>query len=284
MRRSLVVSGAMLLVCSSCSLFTSFGELSGDGDGPTADGGGSGEGGTTTTDAADGGGGGSDAGEGGGGRFCATVDASLCDDFDDPADTALLKWSVKVDVPQGTVTREPSGFSAPNAVSCKAVGSGNDQISAYLEKTYAAAKRTRFHYRFRVEESEATGFLQIGQLQVDTMGNSRTAMRLTIGGGTAHFEGAVYPSIGGSGTFPNVTQNFTLETMKWHEVEMAVDWEAVPARVTIDYDGMRMADNAAITGSNFGPGKLLVAAGIYYLEGGDSPWRIVVDDVVIGVE
>lgn len=277
MRRPLVVC-AGLLVCSSCSLFTSFGELSA---GAPVDGGE--DGGATTTDGGDGGTGGADTGTGGSGRFCATVDASLCDDFDDPSDTAFLKWTVKVDAPDGTVSRVNTGYSAPNAVSCRASSTG-DQISAYLEKTYESAKRTRLHYRFRVEEDEANGFLQLGQLQMDTSGNARTSMRLTVGGGTAHFEGAVYPVIGGPGTFPKVTQQFNLETRKWHEVEMFVDWEAVPAQVTVDFDGMRMAENAAITGSNFGPGKLLVAAGIYYLEGGDSPWRILFDDVFIVVE
>lgn len=281
MRRSLAICAAVLL-CSSCSLFTSFGGLSADADEPSADGGPD-TGPNTTTDAGDGGDG-ADAGIDGSTRFCATADASLCDDFDDPADTAFLKWSVKVDDPGGTVVRVDAGYSAPNAVSCKAIGSGTDQISAFLEKVYPTAKRTRFHYRFRVEEDEAKGFLQIGQIQVDTNGNARTSMRLTIGGGTAHFEGAVYPAIGGPGTFPNVTQNFLLETKKWHEVELVVDWEAVPARVTVDYDGMRMADNVPITGSSFGVGKTTFAAGIYYLEGGDSPWRILFDDVVIAVE
>jgi hypothetical protein len=48
---------------------------------------------------------------------------------------------------------------------------------------------------------------------------------------------------------------------------------------------MRLADRTAVTGSTYGPGKLIVTAGLYYVQGGGAkPWTVRVDDVAIWVQ
>ena len=90
------------------ALFTSLdGFRAEDPPGPDA----SSEGGSGSDADVGDGGGGSDGGGGDGGdggRFCASVDASFCEDFDDPNDTQMKSWLRNVE-PGATVARVERG-------------------------------------------------------------------------------------------------------------------------------------------------------------------------------
>lgn len=268
-------------VCAtaSCSLFTSLGDFS---SGEGASDGGTTEGGSGLDGSSSGGEGGADGGADSG-RICQTANATFCDDFDDPTDTMFKKWFVETQL-TGKVSKATEGFSAPSALEASVKGSGDNQIPARLYTSFSVAKRARLFYRFKLLETESLAFAQFGQLEMVTPGGEKSSFRLTMSNGGGHFEGAVYKVVGQNGTFPKATAEFKIPPNVWHSVDLTVDWEAIPATATVDFDGSRLADKRVLDGSTFGGGQLTVTAGFYYLEGGDTPWRVLVDDVAIWVE
>jgi hypothetical protein len=275
-------AAAIVATMSSCSLFTSLGGLSSDADEPQTDGGGGGG------DAGGGDGGTPDGMEADGstGPFCATTDASFCEDFDDPDDPTFRDWLPRTDN-GGLLAKVDTAVSPPSALSVTAPYVATKQVSASLGKSFTNTKRLRWAYRFRIEEKDdsSDAFVAFGQVTMTTTGGALSSVRMTIRNLTAHFEGAIYPAgTASTASFPNLTNDFTVTAGTWHSVDMSIDWEVSPAIATVEYDGMRLSDKRAMTGSTFGPGNLAVFAGIYYREKGTTPWRILVDDSAIWVE
>jgi len=129
---------ASSVLAASCSLFTDLGALT-NGEAAGAD---------ASPDArtsADGGGGASDGStkDGGGSdgstvvgptRFCATADAAVCDDFDDP--TLSSAWSIeKTGASTVDIAAVAGAPSAPNALRTRALGgSASTSREAYINR------------------------------------------------------------------------------------------------------------------------------------------------------
>lgn len=268
---------ALVSIAGGCSLFTSLNGYSKDADDPI-DGGGGDAGGDS--------GGGGDAGsDAAGGPFCSsTVDAALCEDFDDLSDTTFSAWA-RSTINGGSVAYSDAGRSPPRALESIAAAStgASGFAEAHLERTVNGTKRTRFVYKFLIEKRDDTGpkvpFSQLTML----VGDSRVSVRMQLENGIGRFEGAVYPDATSNPSFPDLTPTFPLKLATWYSVDITCNWDASPARATIDFDGKRVATDAPITGATFGIGKLQVTAGIYYLSAGPE-WRVLVDDVALWVE
>ena len=274
MRRGIVV--CLVGAASACSLFTS---LNGFSNGDATDGG------PSTTDAAA-----TDAptdavsdGTADGGRYCATVDATFCEDFDDPADPSFSRWKPSIDM--SAMLTPAEGYSPPSSLQATTPPITNtDQLGAYLTTSFPNVARVRYHFRFRIDAagSDISTMMLFQVESLDTAGN-RAGLRLRFEKGEFALAGAIYPK-NGAGTFPDVGLHHVADVGKWHEMSVSVDWTKSPAEVSATYDATNIAANAPLAGATFGPATFIVYAGIYYSAGPATTWRARVDDITVDTQ
>jgi hypothetical protein len=233
--------------------------------------------------------GGSDVGapdvvtDGGAVAFCASVDATFCEDFDDSNLTTFAKWDSTEILEGGSLTRVDAGLSPPNAV---AITYDPTSASGQLpEELSIDVKGTTGHihlvYDLIIDELDTTSGsrLTIAELEITSNGNLLGIREEIEPSGIACF-GAVYPNDGGS-TFPLISPRLALGANVWHHVDVVVDLTKSPAQGGFAFDGTQQVSNVDIVGATFGPGALTIVGGVYYATQPTSGWKLRIDNIAV---
>lgn len=283
MRRA--IFAANMAALSSCALFPSLSELTGDGgvdaafDGASSEAAADGASDIETLDASD-----ASADAIVDAPFsCAQTDATFCDDFDDTNANVFPKWSSMSVDPLGAIARTSLYVaSAPNALlTTVASNDGGVAQSAYLAKSFSTIFNTvHYAYKLRVE-TFGTHNAVVGQVNVHDAAGDFTEFRLRIGTATQELDVGAYPKEGGASTYTLVPLTTPIVAGVWYAVVMDIDLTKVPATLTLTIDGKnQVGPQAPIPVATFGPGTITLQAGYYYTEGPSTPWATRFDDVL----
>ena len=225
---------------------------------------------------------GGDASDAPKGRFCEGVDATFCEDFDEPDGNYLSRWT-SFDLGGGnTLALETDATtSAPNALYAEIPANLTGGASVALD---LAPNLTQYDYSFavRLEPYDAgAGLVLFNQIEVDAIDAAAayTEYRLAQAAVGTTFHTHVYFPDGGS-----VISNLPLTTSfvpgQWYHVDVQLTVAPPPAKVTITVDGAP-ALAATIPEATNGAGTSWFLAGISHTYAPTGTWRVEVDDVIM---
>lgn len=277
----LIASG--LCAVAGC-LFPSVGDLTGSDvyEGPDAsdvaianDAGGGGD--TSSNDASS-----SDASDAAQGRFCDGVDATFCEDFDEPDGNYVSRWtSVTLGGGCTLALVSDASTSAPNALyaAIPANNSGGASLSESLPPT-----ATQYDYSFtvRLEPYDAgSGLVLFNQIEVDSVDAAAayTEYRFSQGATGTHYHTHVYYADGGN-VISDLALSLSFVPGQWYHVEVQLAVSPPPAKVTVYVDGAPALATTIPEATN-GPGTSEFLAGLAHTYTPTGTWRIEVDDVVM---
>ena len=216
------------------------------------------------------------------GRFCDGVDATFCEDFDEPDADYLSRWT-SFDLGGGN-TLELEGdatTSAPNALYAEIPTNASGGASLRYDLPPTA---TSYDYSFavRLEPYDAgTGLVLFNQIEVDSTDAAAayTEYRLAQLQGATHFHTHVYYPDGGD-VISDLPLGVTFAPGQWYHVEIQLTVAPPPAKVIVIVDGAPTLSTTIAAATN-GAGTSEFFAGLAHTYAPTGTWRIEVDDVVV---
>ena len=265
MRGTLAVIAGVTLAVTACGGFLGFGDD--DASGPVA----SPDAGDASVDAST-----ADGGSDPVRRFCDSVDAAFCEDFDRMdagPDAVAPPWQGFTQDGGGTghlIVAE--GHSLPNAFAVE--GTLNRYAEAYVETMAAGAASVVIEFALGIPSAPPPSVFV--QVTWNNQGIRQGISMHLLSGGDGYWQEITGP-IGNE-------QQFGLGGVKrpgpwttgWHTFVLEIDWPAKIARVVID--GM---PTAAVTELPFFAGSLYVEVGGTAFDGAVDPRRLLFDDLIV---
>ena len=100
--------------------------------------------------------------------FCASADATFCDDFDDLNGNTFPKWDNVEAFDGGSIVRVDAGLSAPNAIAIQyAKANESNQLTEQINVALGTASHVHWVYDVIVDEYDTSGsFLLVGELDI----------------------------------------------------------------------------------------------------------------------
>ncbi|HEY1957601.1 MAG TPA: hypothetical protein VGH28_18405 [Polyangiaceae bacterium] len=210
--------------------------------------------------------------------FCASVDAALCDDFDDEDGSTFMRWTSAPTAHGATITRDDSDASPPFAARFDAFGSDAGSPLAVLKKKFTdpitSSATLAFDLRVDAWPTPSTAGLNVAQVNLAS-GASATTLRLRQT--NSQLEQTV-PTDAGN-IFPTFALSQSPVLGQWVHVEL--DWTLAQNDVTVTvlFDGnVVLAPTALDPTSAFGVPTLL--AGEVFIDPGNQSTSMRVDNVV----
>ena len=214
---------------------------------------------------------------------CATIDAQLCDDFDDSDGGATFAhWSGTTTLHGGTVTRAASDASPPFAADFSSITSDAGTPIGLLKKTFVApinaSATLAFDLRVDRWPSPSSAGLNVVQFN-PASGAAATSLRLRATNSQLE---EIVPTDAGN-VFP--THALTVNPTLGQWVHVQIGWSLSQGKVvaTVLFDGnVVLAPTTLDASITFGAPTLLV--GEVFVDPGDQTSSLLVDDVVFAYE
>lgn len=214
---------------------------------------------------------------------CATIDAQLCDDFDDSDGGATFAhWSSTTTLHGATVTRAASDASPPFAADFASVTSDAGTPVGLLKKTFGTAITASASLAFdlRVDHWPSPSSAGLNVVQFNpASGTAGTSLRLRAS--SSQLE-EIVPTDAGN-VFPTHTLTTSPTLGQWVHVE--IDWSFSQGKIvaSVTFDGnVVLAPTTLDASITFGAPTLLV--GEVFVDPGDETSSLLVDNVVFAYE
>jgi len=216
------------------------------------------------------------------GSFCDGVDATFCEDFDEPDGGYLDRWSPSIGDGNTVTTQTALVTSAPNALVVE-VPSGNTGGASLWKDLPPNATEYDYSFSIRFEPYDAgSGYVLWGQIEVDNTNNAFSEYRFSTYNGGTKFEAHVYYPDGGN-TIAGTPLSTTFAAGQWYRVDEILTVSPPPAKVQIMINSIQVLQTT-ITQATDGVGTAEFLAGIYHTSGVTGTWRLEIDDVVMRVK
>ena len=214
--------------------------------------------------------------------YCATQDATFCEDFDEPDGGYLDNWSTpSVGDGNTLATQTALVTSAPNALVVE-VPAGNTGGASLWKDLPPNASEYDYSFSIRFEPySAGSGYVLWGQIEVDNTGAFTEYRFSTYNGGTKFEAHVFYPD--GGNTVAGSPLSTTFNAGQWYRVDEKLTVSPPPAKIQVMLNGIQVLQTT-ITQATDGPGTAEFLAGIYHTSGVTGTWRLEIDDVVMRVK
>ena len=230
--------------------------------------------------------------------FCATQsDASFCDDFDELDAAFLSQWEViRVTDGGASLTVSDGGYSGPNALAVGIFpnatsapdGSPIPIVTGYIQHGFSGTvHKVRYIYAWRIDSFETTSSSSFFGAIDETSPSTSSKVEVRFGLNTTAMQfnlGSVVTGSDGGVTFSSLSRQQNVDTTRWHQVDIAVDYTQVPVTCTYLFDGVIVVSHAAIPGAVYGPGELTFASGFEYARLPTTGNSARIDNVAIFIE
>ena len=216
------------------------------------------------------------------GRFCDGVDATFCEDFDEPDGNYVSRWtSVSLGTGNTLVLESDATTSAPNALYALIPANNANGASLWQDLPPTA---TQYDYSFavRLEPYDAgSGLALFNQIEVDSVDASAayTEYRFAQEASGTHFHTHVYYADGGN-TVSDLPLTLSFVPGQWYHCEVQLTVAPPPAKVTILVDGSPALATTIAQATN-GAGTSEFLAGLAHTYTPTGTVALEVDDVVM---
>ena len=252
---------ALAVFTGGCSLVTTLGDLAGDGGADVASG--------RTT-------------------FCESVDATFCEDFDEPDGDYVSRWTSSSVANSNTLALEQdAAISPPNALFAQVPYGVANQPAALWKDLASDVKSIEYAFDVRFEPYAVdAGSVSFAEIVVATAdgGPPSTAFDFVMLANATHVQARVTYADGdaGLGDILLGSSNFkTFAAGKWYHVDETITLSGT-ATINLVIDGQVILGNQMIKQATNGVGasaKFLV--GIERTTGTTGPWAMEIDNVVV---
>jgi hypothetical protein len=214
-------------------------------------------------------------------RFCATQDATFCDDFDQVDAAPFALWEPPNLGSGSSVILTNDALSAPNALLATVATNDNTLLipANISHQIPGTATTARYEYDLLVDSYDLNGSSAYIGAMDERVGLADTEIRLILGSSGLQLTGAVTPGDGGATIYPQLSSKVTVNAGGWHHVKIEVEYSLSPASVTFTFDTTVVADHVAIQGATFGIGNVTIQAAFLYASSPTTGWKIRVDNV-----
>lgn len=214
------------------------------------------------------------------GPFCARVDASFCEDFDDPVSATRWTLSAVRNAAHGIDVAASTSPPASLFAMTDALGAGQTAES-YRRIDFPDRKRSlTYAFDLRIDQRAQKGFLIAAAGLDDTANSGFTySASLVLGDATDTLEES---SEGAMKTYNDHVLGSRVPTGAWTRVSVSVRLQDTGSyALVVSLDGKAVLTEALTLWKGFTDGKPYITVGAGYVPGPTQPWSIRMDNVTL---